>query len=304
MTEGTTPKRDLGAQEYLGAAFDPSDLHAILLRNPRRAETVQRIATAGRIAEPSFQEWLHFKNDREGFDVYVGMNPLKPTARSRTKEDILSIRHLYVDLDRDGAKSLAAIEQSTLVPRPNYVLSTSPDRFQVLWRIDGIAQDQAEALLRAMAREFKGDPAATDSTRVLRIPGFANKKYDQEYIVKGEQHSDRVHHWRDFKLRTDHLDSPHQPLRRNSTRTVSTDDGPLSQSEYDWAFANRALARGTDPEEVIRRIAEYRKGEKHDVVDYARRTVAKAQAELRGRNAVEGPAESDQTPGKRVEFEQ
>ena len=38
----------------------------------------------------------------------------------------------------------------------------------------------------------------------------------------------------------------------------STPPGDLSQSERDWAFAKRALARGDDPEEVIRRIADYR----------------------------------------------
>jgi hypothetical protein len=32
----------------------------------------------------------------------------------------------------------------------------------------------------------------------------------------------------------------------------------------DWAYAKRALARGDDPEEVIRRIADYRADEKHD----------------------------------------
>src|SRR5580704_16524203 len=48
----------------------------------------------------------------------------------------------------------------------------------------------------------------------------------------------------------------------------------LSQSERDWAFAKRALARGDDPEEVIRRIADYRGDEKH--ANYARHTVEKA----------------------------
>ena len=92
------------------------------------------------------------------------MNPLKPTARTRTKQDIFRIRHLYVDLDHDGAASLALIQQSQLVPGPNYVLSTSPGKFQVVWTVEDIAQDQAEVLLRAMARKFGGDPAATDST--------------------------------------------------------------------------------------------------------------------------------------------
>jgi hypothetical protein len=54
----------------------------------------------------------------------------------------------------------------------------------------------------------------------------------------------------------------------------------MSQSEHDWAYAKRALARGDDPEEVMRRIADFRAGEKHDPSDYARRTVTKAQTEL------------------------
>ncbi len=44
--------------------------------------------------------------------------------------------------------------------------------------------DEAEALLHAMAREFGGDPAATDATRVLRLPTFANKKYETDFYVK------------------------------------------------------------------------------------------------------------------------
>jgi hypothetical protein len=283
-----THRTEIRAPEYLGAAFEPSDRLAILVRNRQRGETLQRITTAGRIAEPSFQQWLHFKNEREGFDVYVGMNPLKPDARTRTKEDILSIRHLYVDLDHDGAKSLASIEQSNLIPRPNYVLSTSPDKFQVIWRIEEIAQDQAEALLRAMARKFDGDPAATDSTRVLRIPGFGNKKYEEGFIVKADQRSNRVHHPLDFKLRIDHVDSTYQPLHRNSARSPSTEPRRLTQSERDWGFAKRALARGVDPEDVVQRIAAFREGDKHDALDYARRTVTKAQAELQHDTSAQG----------------
>jgi RepB DNA-primase from phage plasmid len=293
---------EFGAREYLAAAFEPSDRLAVLLRNRHRGETMQRIANAGQIMEPTFQEWLHFKN-REGFDVYVGMNPLKPTARRRTKEDILSIRHLYVDLDHEGSISLASIQQSNLVPQPNYVLSTSPDKFQAIWTVEEVTQERAEVLLRALARKYGGDPAATDSTRVLRIPGFANRKYEEEFVVKAEQQSERVHHFLDFKLRIDHVDSPYQPLRRNPRRTVSTEPRPLTQSEHDWGFAKRALARGTDPEEVIRSIARYREGDKHDAFDYARRTVLKAQAELAGRNAVETPTGADQTNSKEIGFE-
>ena len=281
MTDAKITRRDLGAHEYLGTAFDPSDRLAVLVRNRHRGETLQRITTAGKIMEPAFQDWLHFKNDREGFDVYVGMNPLKPGARSRTKDDILSIRHLYVDLDHEGPTSLAAIEQSNLVPRPNYVLTTSANKFQVVWRVADISQEHAEALLRAMARRFGADPAATDSTRILRLPGFLNRKYEEDILVKAEERTDRVNHPLDFRIRIEHVESSYEPARRVPAMRSSRDARPLSQSEHDWAFAKRALARGAEPEEVIRSIVQFREGDKHDVLDYARRTVTKAQAELR-----------------------
>lgn len=303
MTDRDVPPKAIGAEEYLRGTFEASDRLAVLMRNRHRGETVQRIATVEKILEPAFDEWLRFKNGRDGFDIYVGMNPLKPAARTRTKEDILSIRHLYVDLDHDGPASLASIEQSRAVPRPNYVLSTSPDKFQVVWKVEGIAQDQAEGLLRTMARKFGGDRAATDSTRVLRIPGFANKKYDEQFIVKAEQQSDRVHRLLDFKVRIDFLDSPYQPARRNDARLPRTEPHSLSQSEHDWAFAKRALARGTDPKEVIRAIAEYRHGDKHDPDAYAHRTVMKAQAQLEGRGADEASAETDRVQAKETDLD-
>jgi hypothetical protein len=280
MTETLPAGKEIRAPDYLGGTFEPSDRVAVLIRNRNRGETVQRIASAARIADPSFQQWLHHKNQVEGFDVYIGMNPLKPASRSRTKEDVLTIRHLYLDLDRSGPASLAAIRQSNLVPAPNYVLRTSPDKFQVIWRVEGISQENAEALLRALARRFDADPAATDSTRVLRLPGFLNRKYDQETVVTARQYADRINHGLEFKLRIDHSEAPYQSLRRGAGGAPSHGPRPLSQSEHDWAYAKRALARGANPEDVVRSIAQFREGEKSDAFDYAQRTVAKAQAQL------------------------
>ena len=156
--------KGISATDYIRTNFQSSDRLAILVRNRNRGETVQRITTSARIVEPAFQEWLHFKNEKESCDIYVGMNTLKPEARTRTKEDIQTIRHLYVDIDHDGPAALAKLQQSSLVPSPNYTVNTSPDKFQVVWRVENISPEQAEALQRAMARKFGGDPAATDST--------------------------------------------------------------------------------------------------------------------------------------------
>ena len=41
-----------------------------------------------------------------------------------------------------------------------------------------------KGFLHAMVREFGGDPAATVATRVLRLPGFAKKKYGTNFYVE------------------------------------------------------------------------------------------------------------------------
>jgi DNA primase RepB-like protein len=165
------------------------------------------------------------------------------------------------------------------VPPPNFVLGTSPGKHQVVWKVSGFSQDEAESLLHNLANQFAGDLAATDSTRVLRLPGFANRKLPEKFIVQARQESDAVYTLRDFTI---HEDSPETPRHlsddQERPRTVPSDH--KSQSEYDWAYAKRALARGDDPEVVIRRIADYRAEDKADPQYYARHTVAKAQAQL------------------------
>src|SRR6202158_4908826 len=151
------------ASEYINDNFKPSERIAVLVLNRSLRETTQRIATAQKAASPEFQAWLRYKN-ANGADIYVGMNPLKQDASTRTKDDIETIRHLYVDLDHDGFAALEEIKNSDMVPQPNYVLNTSPGKFQVIWKVEGIAPEEAEALQRGMVREFAGDPAATDST--------------------------------------------------------------------------------------------------------------------------------------------
>ena len=151
----------------------------------------------------------------------MGMNALQHHASTRTKDDIEKISHVYLDLDRGGTASLDALESTDLVPRPNYVLNTSPEKFQVVWKVEGMTLEEAEALNQAMVREFDGDPAATDSTRVLRLPGFANKKYEPEFYVQARAESTQTYHLRDFKLEIDSQDAPETSARRTRPPTVS-----------------------------------------------------------------------------------
>jgi hypothetical protein len=289
------------ASEYILDNFKPTDRIAVLVLNRKLCETTQRITTAQKASSPEFQAWLRYKNVN-GADIYVGMNALQQHASTRTKDDIENISHVYLDLDHGGAPSLDSLENSDLVPRPNYVLNTSPEKFQLVWKVEGLTIEEAEALNQAMVREFDGDPAATDSTRVLRLPGFANKKYESDFYVQVRTESTQTYHLRDFKLQIDSQDAPRHHHAEVARKPLAPSSAS-SQSEHDWAYAKRALARGDDPEDVIRRITDYRGSDKHDPAYYARHTVMKAQAELLRQNAIERPGEGERTEAKQIGFD-
>jgi hypothetical protein len=129
-----------------------------------------------------------------------------------------------------------------------------------------------------VATQFRGDPASTDIARVLRVPGFRNWKYNETFQVRSIHETDQVYHLRDFVVHEDSLDRARELNEGQPIRRIPS--GHRSQSEADWAYAKRALARGDDPQEVIRRIADYRAQDKADPDYYARHTVTKAQAAL------------------------
>jgi hypothetical protein len=293
-TDSKFAPRSLTASEYARELFGPEDSAAILVRNRSTGHTVQTIAKAETIASPDFQTWLAGQS-ASGYDVFMGMNPIKDGAYTRTKRNIKEIRHVYLDLDRKGDEALQAIHNSTEAPAPNFVLDTSPGKHQVVWKVSGFSQDDAESLLHNLANKFGGDLAATDSTRVLRMPGFANRKLPEEFIVQARQESNAVYTLRDFTIDDDSPEAPrHFGEYQHRERAMPRDH--KSQSERDWAYAKRALSRGDDPEVVIQRIADYRADDKSDPIYYARRTVTKAQVDLQRTGSRGEPSQ-----GKEIE---
>ena len=81
-TDAASIPRSLTASEYVRELFGLADNSAILVRNRSTGHTVQTIAKAEAIASPSFQTWLANHNVR-GYDVFIGMNPIKDGAYSR-----------------------------------------------------------------------------------------------------------------------------------------------------------------------------------------------------------------------------
>jgi hypothetical protein len=268
MDRGLTP------EEYIKANYEPSDRLAVLLHHRGKGDTVQRVNTAQAIASEAWQRWLRHMN-ANGYDVYISQNTLDGDSAHRRKEDVKVIRHVYLDLDRESHQALRAIESSNKVPRPNFVIDTSPGKHQVIWKVEGMSQAEAEGLLRSMAREFGGDPAATDSTRVLRLPGFYNKKYQQMYRIDAHQHSSAVYHLSDFQIS---MEASQASEATPSQRPAShTGQHKHTHSERDWRWVMRQLGRGESVDRLIRALEASRQ-DKPDPGYYARLTVTRAYA--------------------------
>jgi len=86
-----------------------------------------------------------------------------------------------------------------------------------------------------------------------------NKRYDQDFLVSAQCNSGRIYHARDFKLRTEAVDSGYRQLRHSPSQPNRSEPRPISQSERDWAHVKSALASGADPEELIAQLERSRR---------------------------------------------
>jgi RepB DNA-primase from phage plasmid len=258
------------AKDFLTRCFAPGDTIALLLRRDNSDPPIQRIVRLEQALESRYLSWLAYENSN-GANVYVAANPLRPGSRRRTKESIAEVRHLYIDIDSDGEGRVAVLRASDIVPAPSIVLSTSPDKYQALWRVDGFDFERQESTLKLLAVAFGGDSACTDCNRVLRIPGFLNCKYSPAHRVAVEYLGDAVSNPSDF-----HLDMAVLPLR-GIARPMKT--GKLTQSEQDWAWSLSELSVGKDARKLTHILAQRRAG-KPNPIYYAQRTVDMASARL------------------------
>ncbi len=265
------------AARFLRETFQPKDRIAIVLVNKQNGAVTQRIALADQAASPPFQAWLRYQNSQR-YEIYFTPNVLESEARGRTKVDIGEVRHIYLDFDDNGTAKIRALADRRDLPTCNYVVNSSPERWQAFWKVQGFGKDEAEALMRHLVRELGADAAATDCSRVMRLPGFYNHKYAHRHYV-------RVEHLSSDTYGPEHFPKPPVDDRGQispadlSIRTART-TGHLSQSELDFAYAKRALLRGESADAVAAAIAQYREGEKSSVSDYAARTVRNAAAQL------------------------
>lgn len=270
--------KEVSSWDFIKQNYRPEDRIAFVLRNATQGQMQQRIVFAAEAANLKFQRYLRYQN-LNGADVYISMNTLKAGSEHRTKKDLAEIRHLYLDLDEAGDEKLERIHADRQLPEPNYILNTSPGKHQVIWKVEGFTLELAERTLRNLAREYGGDPAATDASRVLRLPGLRNHKYHPTLRVDAYRTADQSYSSHSFKIWQAELAKEFKFSKDRQT-AKSRLGRPQSQSERDWAWVRTQLKNGVSPESVQRQLAAERQ-DKANPAYYARLTVEKAISLLR-----------------------
>ena len=268
------------AADYLNSLYRPEDRLALVAvgRHRPRAQVEQRVVTARAATRPAYQRFLRHLN-ATGHDIFVSMNPIRPNARSREKADVLEVRRLQLDLDKNGPDSLRQVlgdVHAGHLPSPAALIRSSRQNYQVIWHAVPSAwtPDAAEDAMRRLASHYGGDSSVADVARVMRLPGFRNKKPERDdALVVWTPHDGGPVRPELFA----HLPPPKKaaPVRRQQDTTR----GETSQSERDWAYVKDQLRRGTQPQRLVAHLEQTRQ-DKHNPRDYAERTVRKARAAL------------------------
>jgi len=171
--------------QFLRTAYDADDWIALFLKRYDTGEAVQRVGPVTLFQQPNLQAWLRLMNARH-FNLFCSVNAVSPGRRSRTRDAVCAIRHVFIDVDQDGRAVLATINARRDLPPPSYVVHSSPDRVHVFWRATGFTKSGAELLQKYLARELGADPAATPCSQTTRLPGFLSYKYAPPVLVRAK----------------------------------------------------------------------------------------------------------------------
>ena len=261
------------------------DDHIAVLAIPRKSGKVQqRFPTAAQAGTVKYQAWLKYLN-ASSYDIYLSVNPINPRRLLREKQDVSQVRRLQLDLDTNGHANLQRLFEDIgagRVPKPAHILCSSPDHYQVLWDTSPRHWDpaQAEEVMKALALRYEGDPNVAEIARVMRWPGYRNKKPGrQNAMVTWTHHKGLPVTLQNFRnlLRGISPKQSHLPRPQNPTGGRKGN----SQSERDWARVRSLLKKGVS-EETLARQLEAERQDKPKPAYYAQRTVARAAASLRG----------------------
>lgn len=276
---------------------------ALVIINRHTQKVTERYTTPSQI--PKYIPYLRHCN-ATGCDIYFTPSRLKPQSRKRTKSHFLDLQQI-VYLEFDKPNTLDNLISSNY-PSPSAIVASSHGRHHVYWRLkDPISKHRQEELISNIAFDVGADTVAVDTSRLLRLPTFCNKKasrdnfrssliYPDQEIVEPTTFDDlasAVDNYQEGKAthissgasRAHCASSSEKRQLSYFTKSVSeigkasvfaNTSADYSQSGRDWFLVNDKLfAKGDDPKEVIKWL-EGQSERKPNPHYYAKRTVGRA----------------------------
>jgi len=175
------PKMNQSAfiEQYLEMIYPSSDCYIALCLIPPNSQPVEhRFTWVGQIGK--FLSYCRFRN-ASGWNIYITPSVLRQGVMNRRKESFLS-RQSVIYVDCDQLPCLSEIKNRS--PFPTRVIRTSKGHYQVYWRLsESVSVTKQEHWMHPMAKDIGADPAATDVSRVLRLPSFWNRKSGRNNTV-------------------------------------------------------------------------------------------------------------------------
>ena len=157
---------------------DANDTFTFQTFHDRQKGTEEDRTLARVIPGPAGKELLNL-HDR-GAGVYFTVN--RTDALGRKGKNITNIRAVWQE-DDDGVAVDFPIE-------PSLVVESSPGRFHRYWLLaepwpaDERGRADHAAVMERMIESYGSDPNAKDLSRVLRVPGFLNRKHGDPHQVR------------------------------------------------------------------------------------------------------------------------
>jgi len=121
----------------------------------------------------SLQSFIDKYNGKR--NLYYSVNPPRDAAPNKklTKNDIEKVEYIYVDLDAPNKADLKPTIKEIAKTKPAFIVD-SGGGYNVLWRVDNLSLDDAEAYGRGLVSKYGGDKGVWDTARILRLPGTIN----------------------------------------------------------------------------------------------------------------------------------
>ena len=291
-------------EKFLRIVHPTNGRICLVIINRDTGEVNERYTTSSRI--PKFISFLRYCN-ANGCDIYFTPSELKPNRkRKRKKSNFLDLQSI-IYLEFDQPNTLDSL-LSANYPYPSAIVASSEGRHHVYWRLAGaVSKHRQEELMANIARDVGSDTVATDSSRLLRLPTFCNKKPSRDNfrssLIYPDQEMIEPTTFDDLASAVDNYQkakaNPIPSGDRRAHCASSSENGQLShfaksivengsvadldptsvdqsQSGRDWFLVNDKLfAKGDDPKEVIKWL-EGQSERKLNPHYYAKRTVGRA----------------------------